>query len=143
MDYNTSPISLTEGKAYIDGVEVMDLVDFELLVTPKVWTGTTVGDRSPSSRWLGYAVTGKITRRRSNNWLTKILANYKKNGKTPELKMQGKIKDKDSDYYKKYGALTVTAVGCVLTGDLSLMKLDTNGEVLEDNISFNAKDYII
>lgn len=50
--------------------------------------------------------------------------------------------DKGSDYYQMYGSDTVTAVGCVFTGDIPLMALDTAGGVREDAISFNAKDVI-
>lgn len=52
------------------------------------------------------------------------------------------MNDDNSDYYETYGTNTVTAVGCVLTGDLPLTRLDSNGEVVEDNIAFNAKDIV-
>ena len=51
--------------------------------------------------------------------------------------------DKGSDFYQKYGSDVVTAVGCVFTGDIMLMALDTSSDgVREDAISFNAKDVI-
>jgi len=53
------------------------------------------------------------------------------------------MEDKNSDYYKEYGTNTVTCVGCVLTGDLPLTMLDSGGDVVEDSISFNAKDVLI
>ena len=69
MEYNKNPISLREGKVFIDGVECLDSVNCNIKFTPTVWTGTQLGERTPSSRWLGYAITGTITRRRSTNWL--------------------------------------------------------------------------
>lgn len=143
MEYNESPLVLTEGKAFIDGIEVLDLVDFEITFTPDVWTGKHVGERSPSSRWTGYSIKGKMTRRRATNWMEKMIKKYKKNGKTPELTVQGYLNDKNSDYYQKYKKILVTAVGCVPTGDLNLIKLgsDTNA-VLEDVINFNVKDVV-
>ena len=53
------------------------------------------------------------------------------------------MNDPGSDYYEKNGTDVVTAVGCVLTGDISLTKLDTNGDILDDSLSFNAKDIVL
>lgn len=99
-----------------------------------------LGERTPSSRWLGYTITGSITRRRSNNWLREKIKEYKASGATPELTIQGIMDDTNSDYYRDFGTDTVTAVGCVLTGDLPLTALDSAGEIVDDVIGFNAKD---
>ena len=142
MQYNKSPISLKEGKVFIDGVEVLDSVVCNITFTPDVWTGKQIGERTNSSRWLGYNITGNITRRRSTNWLKQKIMEYKGSGKTPELTIQGVMNDQNSDYYEEFGTDTVTAVGCVLTGDLPLTRLDSNGEIVDDDISFNAKDIV-
>ena len=142
MTYNKSPISLREGKVFIDGVECLDSIKAEIKFTPDVWTGKQLGEKTPSSRWLGYSITGNITRRRSTPWLKDIIAQYKKSGKTPEFTIQGIMNDEGSDYYEKNGSITHTCVGCVLTGDLNLINLDSNGEVVDDAISFNAKDFV-
>ena len=39
MQYNKNPISLREGHALIDGVEVMDGVKMTINFTPETWTG--------------------------------------------------------------------------------------------------------
>ena len=142
MKYNKSPISLKEGKVFIDGVEVLDSVACTIQFTPDVWSGKTLGEKSNSSRWTGYNITGTMTRRRSTPWLAETIAKYKKTGKTPEMTIQGVMNDKASDYYAEYGNYTVTAVGCVLTGALPLTALDSNGDVVDDAISFNAKDIV-
>lgn len=142
MQYNKSPISLREGKVFIDGVEVMDSVKCNIKFTPDVWTGKQLGERTPSTRYLGYAITGSITRRRSTPWLKEKIAEYIKTGKTPELTIQGVMNDENSDFYKENGEDTVTCVGCVLTGDMNLIDLDSNGDVVDDVISFNAKDIV-
>ena len=36
----------------------------------------------------------------------------------------------------------MTCVGCVLTGDLNLINLDSNGEIVDDSIAFNVKDIV-
>ena len=142
MEYNKSPISLREGKIFIDGVECADGVKCDIHFTPTVWSGSQLGERTPSSRWLGYAITGSITRRRSNNWLREKIKEYKSSGATPEITIQGIMNDENSDYYAAHGTDTVTAVGCVLTGDLSLTSLDSAGEVVDDVIAFSAKDIL-
>ena len=70
------------------------------------------------------------------------IAKYRKTGETPEFTIQGVMDDTTSDYYKKNGADTCTCVGCVLTGDLNLIDLDSGGEVVDDVINFNAKDIV-
>lgn len=140
MEYNKNPISLREGKVFIDGVECVDSVNCNIKFTPDVWSGKQLGERTNSSRWLGYNITGTITRRRSNNWLEQKIKEYRKSGATPELTIQGIMNDENSDYFKAHGSNTVTCVGCVLTGDLPLTALDSGGEVVDDAISFNAKD---
>ena len=142
MEYNKNPISLREGKIFIDGIEVADGVNATFKFTPDVWTGRQLGELTPSSRWLGYAITGTITRRRSSKWLEDKIKEYQQTHETPEMTIQGIMEDKNSDYYKQYGNNVVTCVGCVLTGDLPLTMLDSGGEVVEDAISFNAKDIL-
>lgn len=143
MVYNQSPISLREGHVFIDGVEVADSIKCEIIVTPDVWSGRSLGELTPNSRWLGYKVAGKITRRRSTVWLEEKIKVYQQTHETPEMTIQGIMDDRNSDYYKQYGSNTVTCVGCVLTGDLPLTMLDSGGDVVEDALSFNAKDVII
>ena len=142
MEYNKAPISLREGHIFLDGVEIADTIKFEIKFTPDVWTGRRIGQQTPDSRWLGYAITGTIGRRRSTKWLEEKIKEYKESGETPELTIQGIMDDKNSDYYKEFGSNTVTCVGCVLTGDLPLTMLDSGGTVVEDQIGFNAKDIV-
>lgn len=142
MQYNKNPISLREGKVFIDGIEVLDSVKCEIKFTPDVWTGRQLGERTPSSRWLGCQITGNMTRRRSTPWLREAIQRYNKDKGTPEFTIQGIMNDENSDYYAENGAETITCVGCVLTGDLNLINLDSGGNVVEDSIAFNAKDIV-
>jgi hypothetical protein len=142
QEYNKSPISLREGKVFIDGLEVMDSVTCTINFTPETWSGKQLGEQSNSSRWLGYAITGSITRRRSTPWLKETLQKYIKSKRTPEFKIQGLMNDENSDYFADHGSNTVTAVGCVLTGGLNLTNLDSAGQVVDDVINFNAKNVV-
>lgn len=142
MEYNKNPISLREGKIFIDGVEVCDSVKCEIKFTPDVWTGRQLGEITPSSRWLGAAISGSITRRRSTPWLKEAIQQYMNDKGTPEFTIQGLMDDENSDYYADNGSIVVTCVGCVLTGDLNLINLDSDGQVVDDTIAFNAKDIV-
>ena len=53
MKYNKSPISLREGKMFIDGVEVMDGIKANIKFTPDVWTGRQLGEQTPSGELEG------------------------------------------------------------------------------------------
>lgn len=142
MQYNKSPISLREGKVFIDGIEVMDCVKCEIHATPDVWSGKQLGEQTSSSRWLGKEIYGSITRRRATPWLKEKLKQYLATNQTPEFTIQAVMTDKNSDYYARFGSDMVTAVGCVLTGDLPLTALDSGGEIVDDVIAFRAKDLV-
>ena len=142
MEYNHSPISVREGHVFLDGVEIMDSIKCNIKMTPDTWSGRQLGEITPSTRWLGYSITGTITRRRNTTWLKEKIKHYQETHETPEMTIQGIMEDKQSDFYKKYGSEVVTAVGVVLTGDLTLLDLDSEGQVLEDSIAFSAKDFI-
>lgn len=140
MEHNRSPMSTRDGKGFIDGIEVMDGVAMTITFTPEVWTGRQLGDKTPSTRWLGYSITGSITRRRNNRFLREVVMKYRREGKTPELTITGIMADECSDYHQQFGNDAITAVGCVPTGDITLIKLDANGDILDDVIAFNAMD---
>lgn len=142
MAYNKNPISLREGKVFIDGVEVLDSVKFNIKVTPDVWEGRQLGEITPSSRWLGVKITGSITRRRSTPFLRDTIKSYMNTKATPEFTIQGIMDDTHSDFYADNGVEVITCVGCVLTGDHNLIDLDSGGDVVEDNIAFNAKGFL-
>ena len=138
--YNESPIALSEGQIFLGGVAVFNGVKFEVKFTPDPWSGKRLGERIPSTRWLGGKITGSITHRIATPWLEDKIQEYLKTGITPEFTMTGIMNDKGSDYYREFGSKTVTVLGCVLTGDITLMSLDANSNgVREDTVSFNAK----
>ena len=133
------PLSLEEGKIFIDGVEVIDAAKLTILYQPKVWSGKMLGDKGTNRRWLGRDITGTLDEYRTTPRFNNIVAKYENDGITPELTIQGIRVDKDSDYYELSGSESVTLTGCVLTGDITLLSLDTDGEVVKDSISFGAK----
>ena len=64
---------------------------------------------------------------------------YLKTGETPEMTIQGIQTDKNSDFYDRNGSDKVTCVGCVLTDDITLSDMDTDGDVVKDSVKFGAK----
>ena len=199
MTHNRSPISVRDGKVFIDGVEVMDGATCTITITTDTWTGRFLGDRTPSTRMLGYSVKGTITRGRTTAFLkdyrtplktsaanlhyafyrhitqnfleirkyacenfrqsadkipstslrhrfleVPYIQKYRDTGIAPEFTVQGVSDDPGSDYQADSGKpLAVTVVGCVLTGDINLLDLNSDGDILKDTINFNAKDVII
>lgn len=60
-----------------------------------------------------------------------MIDSYLKDGKTPELTIQGVQTDKNSDFYATNKSETVTCVGCVPTDDINLIDMDTDGDVVK------------
>lgn len=137
---NKRPLSMREGKVFLDGSEVADSCKLNLLFTPKVWEGKTLGEAGTNRRWIGYDITGTIEQWKTTNMWKKKVLEYIESGATPEFTIQGICEDKNSDYYDTNGGDTVTVVGCVMTGDIPLMDLDTDGDVVKESIKFGAKD---
>ena len=81
-----------------------------------------------------FQVVFKTTRRYRN-----MIDSYLKDGKTPELTIQGVQTDKNSDFYATNKSETVTCVGCVPTDDINLIDMDTDGDVVKESIKFGAK----
>ncbi len=139
MKYNKAPILVTEGRAFLNGIEVMDMVNCKIVVTVNAWEGKQVGEKTKSTRWKDYDIKVTMTRRRSTPFLKKLLKNFTDFGGTPEFTIQGTQLDKNSDYYKEYGTDTITVVGCVPVGDITVLEIDADGDTLDDVITFNAK----
>ena len=91
---------------------------------------------------MGATITGSMTRRRTNNWLKTKIKEYQATGATPELVIQGIMDDPDSDFFDKHGNDVCTYIGCVPTGAMPLTALDSNGDVVTDSLTFNARDFI-
>lgn len=142
MEFNTRPISLRQGKIFIDGIEAADSVSATGTFTPDTWSGKQLGDYSNSTRWLGYNLTVTVTRHRSNPYTKEVIKKYQNTHKTPEITIQGIMDDPDSDFFDKYGNDVCTYIGCVPTGAMPLTALDSNGDVVTDSLTFNARDFI-
>ena len=139
---NKRRISLREGRVYLDGTEIMDAVKLEAVFTPDVNESRSLKERGVSRRWLGFDITGTITEYRTKPWIHDAVKKYMQTGVTPEFTITGVQDDKGSDYYASYGLITKTLRGVVLTGDLTLINMDAEGDVLQDEIEFGANNMV-
>lgn len=139
---NKRRISLREGQVFLDGVKIMDAANLEVNFSPDVVESRALKEKGMSRRWLGMDITGTLTEYRTTPWVKNAIQKYLDSGATPEFTIQGVQDDHNSDYYDNYGEVTVTLVGCVPTGDLSLINFDAEGELLQDEIEFGANDIL-
>lgn len=141
MDRNR--MSLREGRAYLDGELVMDLVKLDLIFTPEVAESRAVGQRGKSRRWLGYDITGTLTEYRSTPWLKEKIKDYINTGATPKFTFVGMQDDPESDYGKAFGKDVITVENSVITSDIPLLSLDSEGEHVQTEIEIGGSDVII
>ena len=138
MGINKRRISLREGQVFLNGTKVMDSVKLEALFTPEVNESRALKERGLSRRWIGYDITGAISEYRTTPWLRDAVNSYIRTGNTPEFTIVGIQDDQGSDYYDANGNIKCTLSGVVLTGDITLLNLDSEGDIMIDEIEFGA-----
>lgn len=136
---NRSPLSAREGKVYLDGVLIADTCKFKVVFKPDVWSGKQLSEPGTNRRWIGYDIEVTIEEWKTTRRYRNMIDSYLKDGKTPELTIQGVQTDKNSDFYAANKSETVTCVGCVPTDDINLIDMDTDGDVVKESIKFGAK----
>lgn len=136
---NSSPLSAREGKVYIDGVLVADSCKFKVAFKPDVWSGKQLSEPGTNRRWIGYDIEITIEEWKTTRRYRGMVDKYLKTGATPEFTIQGIQNDKNSDFYAENKSEKVTCVGCVPTGDINLIEMDTDGDVVKESITMGAK----
>ena len=136
---NSSPLSAREGKVYIDGILIADSCKFKVTFKPDVWSGKQLSEPGTNRRWIGYDIEVQITEWKTTRRYRGMVDKYLKTGATPEFMIQGIQTDKNSDFYAANKSEKVTCVGCVPTGDINLIEMDTDGDVVKEDITFGAK----
>ena len=137
---NSSPLSAREGKVYIDGVLVADSCKFLVVFKPDVWSGKQLSEHGTNRRWIGYDIEVQISQWKTTRMYRTMIDKYLKEGITPEMTIQGIQTDKNSDFYLTNKSEKVTCTGCVPTGDINLIDMDTDGDVVKEEITFGAKE---
>ena len=136
---NRSPLSAREGKVYLGGVLIADACKFKVVFKPDVWSGKQLSEQGTNHRWTGYDVEVTIEEWKTTRRYRGMIDKYLKTGQTPEVTIQGIQTDKNSDFYDKNKSEKVTCIGCVPTGDIALIDMDTDGDVVKESITFSAK----
>lgn len=136
---NRSPLSAREGKVYLDGVLIADTCKFKVVFKPDVWSGKQLSEPGTNRRWIGYDIEVTIEEWKTTRRYRNMIDSYLKTGRTPELTIQGVQTDTNSDFYIANKSEKVTCVGCVPTGDMNLIDMDTEGDVVKESITFGAK----
>lgn len=135
----TNPMLKSEGKLYIDGEQVLDARKVLIKVSINNTESKRLGDRTTSSRTVGYDISVEISQYKSNKFAIDIIKKYLDTGLTPKFKVQAMNNDKGSDFFRKYGNDTITVTGCVPTGDLNLIDLDASTtDYVEETITFKG-----
>ena len=122
----TNPMLKSEGKLYINGEQVLDARKVLIKVSINNTESKRLGDRTTSSRTVGYDISVEISQYKSNKFAIDIIKKYLDTGLTPKFQVQALNNDKGSDFFRKYGNDTITVTGCVPTGDLNLIDLDAS-----------------
>ena len=136
---NRSPLSAREGRVYLDGVLIADTCKFKVVFKPYVWSGKQLSEPGTNRRWIGYDIEVTIEEWKTTRRYRNMIDAYLKTGRTPELTIQGVQTDKNSDFYAANKSEKVTCIGCVPTGDMNLIDMDTEGDVVKESITFGAK----
>ncbi len=135
----TNPMLKSEGKLYINGEQVFDARKVLIKVSINNTESKRLGDRTTSSRTVGYDISVEISQYKSNKFAIDIIKKYLDTGLTPKFKVQAMNNDKGSDFFRKYGNDTITVTGCVPTGDLNLIDLDASTtDYVEETITFKG-----
>lgn len=142
MTVNKRRISLREGSLFLDGIKILDAIKCEAVYTPEVAESRSLKEKGLSRRYIGHDITGTITEFRSTPWVMDAIKTYVTTGATPEFTLTGIQDDNNSDYYDRNGNINVTLKGVVITGDLPLINLDSEGELMQDEIEFGAHDIV-
>lgn len=136
---NRAPLSAREGKVFLDGTLIADTCKFKVVFKPDVWSGRQLSEPGTNRRWIGYDIEVTVEEWKTTRRYRTMIDEYLKSGKTPELTIQGVQTDENSDFYASNKGETVTCVGCVPTGDMNLIDMDTEGDVVKESITFGAK----
>lgn len=136
---NRAPLSAREGKVFLDGTLIADTCKFKVVFKPDVWSGRQLSEPGTNRRWIGYDIEVTVEEWKTTRRYRTMIDEYLKSGKTPELTIQGVQTDENSDFYASNKGEIVTCVGCVPTGDMNLIDMDTEGDVVKESITFGAK----
>lgn len=130
----------TEGKAFIDGEEIIQAISATCTVTLNNTSSKTIGSKTSRKRAVGYEIQVVINSYKTDKIGMNILKNYYDKGLTPSFTIQLMNNDKASDYFKKFGNDVITCKNCVPTGSFNLMDLDAaSTDHVQQSLTFDCE----
>lgn len=133
-------MSAREGRGFVNGSQVTSLIKLHAVFTPEVSEKRVVGQRGKTPKVIGFGITGTITQFKATRWIRDAVKTYLTTGIFPLMDIQAVMDDPDSDFVRRYGEDRVQLIGVQLTGDLSLIDIDAEGEEIQEEISFIATE---
>jgi len=137
------PMSLKEGHVYLDGEEIIDSLTCTINFSPEVAEHRRLNQQSKSRRWLGFDITGTMSQYKSTPFFKNAIKGYLNTNVTPVFAITGVQDDPASDYGESYGKDLVTLTGVVITSEIPLIQLDSDGELVTEEIDFGASDIVL
>lgn len=133
-------MSAREGRGFVDGKIVTSLIKLNAVFTPEVTKKRVMGQRGMTSKVIGYDITGTITQFKNTPWIRDSIKTYLDTGVFPQIDIQAVMDDSDSDYVKNFGADKIQLIGVQFDGDLTLVDLDSEGEEVQEEVTFGASE---
>lgn len=135
-------ISLTEGRIIVDGEVRTNAISAKATFTINTVAVKALGARNEGNKPTGYKIAGSLVQYKVSRWLIDICKEYQNTGILKPFDLQGVIEDKASMYYRENGVTRDTFVNCMLTGDIPIFDINSQGETMTEEISFTAEKII-
>ncbi len=145
LETNTgiNPMLKTEGELFINGEKFAQAKKVLIKVSLNNSTSKPLGVKTEKTRTTGYKISVEVGMYKTNKFGVSIVKNYLDKGLTPEFTIQALNNDKGSDFFKQFGNDVVTITGCVPTGDLTLLDLDSSStDYVEETINFSGYQFV-
>ena len=133
-------MSAREGRAFVDGKQVISLLKLNAVFTPEVTKKRVVGQKGMTTKVIGYDITGSITMFKVTPWIREAIKEYLSTGVFPKMDIQAVMDDVDSDFVNDHGAQRVILKEVQIEGELPLIGIDVEGEEIVEEISFSASE---
>lgn len=137
-----NPQLKSEGKVFLDGELVAEAKKLLIKVTLNNAKSKPLGNKTEKTRTCGYTISVEMGAYKTSKFGVDIIKKYIDKGITPEFTIQAMNNDSGSDYFKQFGNDVVTVVGCVPTGDLTVLDLDSSStDYVEETFSFSGYQF--
>ena len=132
-------ISVKEGRAFMDGEELLNMIKFEIDAEKTKIEIPIAGRRTKSNKTVGLKLAGTIKQYKKNSVFGKMIEQYKDTGVDVYFDMEGVLDDPASGLEPE----RVVAKGCNIDS-ATIMAIDIESDdVIKEEISFTLEDYHI